>query len=281
MLFETEKQALEWYESEERVLTPAFIEALPWDQVRETAVKKVLVPILRYMRDVENFTTIYYEELVSGPTGKNPYIKRFMDRWKSEEPTHAALLHRFLHEAGFEDTTDVPAATPQDVPFGKKLVKPIKSLFTKLFGDHFGAVHMVWGAINEQCTLIGYKRLWERADHPVLEEILRAIVREEARHAFFYWSVARIHLLRAPFTRRLSRFVINRFWSPVGQGMKPKDEINHVIRFLFPDKDGVQFFHQHVNERIARLPGFAKLVRVTDRVAEVVPGRRYDALLRS
>jgi hypothetical protein len=38
---------------------------------------------------------------------------------------------------------------------------------------------MTFGAIHEMSTTQGYRRLIELADHPVLNHILRGIIREE------------------------------------------------------------------------------------------------------
>ena len=37
MNFETNKDVLEWYERQERTLTPEFISAIPWDKVKDAA----------------------------------------------------------------------------------------------------------------------------------------------------------------------------------------------------------------------------------------------------
>ena len=54
------------------------------------------------MRDVEILTDMYYAELRRTPTGKDPVISKFMERWGIEEMTHGELINRFLNEAGIE-----------------------------------------------------------------------------------------------------------------------------------------------------------------------------------
>ena len=267
MIFKTEQEALEWFEKDQRILTDQFIQTIPWHEVKNHPVAENLIPVLRYMRDIEACTEVYYQELCKSPTAKNKAIRRFMDRWSKEEPTHAELLHRFLSEAGIQEESW------KQTVFGSiskqyRVKAFLQMCLAHVVGKRFGAVHMVWGAINEYCTLIGYKRLWEKAKHPVLEYILRAIVREEARHAFFYWSVARIYLDRHRLMRPVTRFIINHFWSPVGQGIKPKEAANYLVKQLFDGKDGLDFIHIHVNQRIAQLPGLDDLIRITERIAE-------------
>ena len=99
-MFETDKDVLDWYERQPRALTRDFVDSIPWREVPNYALHRAFVPVLIYMRDVEYFTDIYYRELLRTPTGKDPVIRKFMDRWSVEENQHADLLNRFLNEAG-------------------------------------------------------------------------------------------------------------------------------------------------------------------------------------
>ena len=99
-MFETDKDVLDWYERQPRALTREFVDNIPWRDISNHALNAAFIPVLIYMRDVEYFTDIYYRELMRTPTGKDPVIKRFMDRWSVEENQHGELLNRFLAEAG-------------------------------------------------------------------------------------------------------------------------------------------------------------------------------------
>lgn len=267
MLFETEIDAINWYESQERVLTPAFLKTIPWDKVKDHPLDPAFIPTLVYMRDVERFTSLYNDELARTPTGKDPAIKRFMERWSQEEITHSDLLHRFLVEAGFPATERWYEEAKKRIPLTYRLSSHITPRITNLLGHHFTGVHMTWGAINELSTLTGYQRLWNLAKHPVLEYILTHIAREEASHSFFYWSVARVKLLQSTFRQQLAKFMVEKFWSPVGEGAKPVAESNAVIRTLFSGVEGLELMHQRVTRRIQQLPGLDTLQTVTDRIS--------------
>jgi hypothetical protein len=102
MVFETNKDVLDWYEKQTRTLTPEFIAAIPWNQVRNYPLNDRFIPVLLYMRDVETLTDMYHREMLWTPTGKDPDISKFMERWGLEETTHGEVLDRFLNEAGFE-----------------------------------------------------------------------------------------------------------------------------------------------------------------------------------
>ncbi len=268
-MFETESDVLTWYEAQPRALTDDFVSNIPWAEVRKHQLDPAFVPVLVYMRDVEAFTDIYYAELRRTPTGKSPVIKRFMDRWSVEEFQHAELLNRFLNEAGIPTSKSWFDEARAAIPFNYTFENRFYPLITNCFGAHFSAVHMAWGAINEMTTLQGYRRLWQLAKHPVLEHLLRAIAQEEAAHSKFYWNIARLKLQRSDFTRKLARTVISKFWTPVGQGTKPRQETNYLIATLFKGEDGVDFFDRNVNRKLKQLPGFAGVDAVTQRIARI------------
>lgn len=270
MTFETEQDVVHWFESEERVITPEFLASIPWHEVKNHSFKQEFVPVLLYMRDIERFTSMYYEELMQTPTGKNPSVKQFLDRWSTEEPLHGELLNRFLNEAGHETPTNWFEQAKANLTLGYRIKSFLQPLITNLMGRHFSSVHMTWGSIHELSTLSGYERLWRIAEHPVLEHILRAIVREEARHALFYWSVARIQLEQSKFRQQLSRFMVEHFWEPVGQGEKPASYTNLVISTLFKGQEGFDIIQQRINRRVSELPGFAGFTKVNDRLGPVV-----------
>lgn len=268
-MFETERDALKWYESEPRLITPEFVNSIPWQDVKNHPFDASFIPIMSYMRDVEVLTPLYHRELLNGPAGKIPAITSFMDRWQEEEPRHGELLNRFMEEAGYPSEKDWQKTTYANVPLGYRLKMPVQHMFTKVFGSNFGAVHMTWGAIQEYTTMTAYRRLWTLAKHPVLEHILKAIAREETRHALFYWSVARIQLRASSFRQRLARFLVENFWTPVGQGSKLKKDTDHVARTLFADESGLHLFDQSVTSRIASLPGFDQFTFVTEYVKRI------------
>jgi hypothetical protein len=102
MSFETKREVLDWYERQPRTLTDEFIGRIAWEDVKNYGLNEKFVPILLYMRDVEVLTDMYQRELRRTPTGKDPHISKFMERWGVEEITHGEVLNRFLNEAGIE-----------------------------------------------------------------------------------------------------------------------------------------------------------------------------------
>lgn len=269
MGFKTSKEVLNWYEKQERTLTNAFIAALPWHKVRETPLDEGLVPVLLYMRDVETLTDMYHGELLRTPTGRDPVISKFMERWGVEEVTHGEVLNRFLNEAGFETPSDWQARTRRAVPFSYRAHTYLLTSLTNLLGSNFTAAHMTFGAIHEMATAQAYRRMKVIAAHPVLSQILDGIIREEAAHTYFYRSVARIELEKSETSRRIARKVVDTFWEPVGRGSLATCRMEYSIATLFGEKDAIGQLNRAVTLRARQLPGFEGLTRVTQRIAGI------------
>jgi len=270
MSFETNRDVLDWYERQPRSLTKEFIGNINWSDVRNHPLDEKFIPVLLYMRDIETLTDVYYEELRRTPTGKDPIIRKFMERWSAEEQTHGELLNQFLNEAGIRTDTNWQNQVLSSVSTRYTVTNYLVTTLTNLVGKRFTATHMAFGAIHEMSTTQGYRRLSELAAHPVLSEILRGIIREESAHTHFYRSVARIELEKSEISQKLSRFLIKHFWTPVGSGAKSKDESDYTIHTLFSGDGGLDWIDNNVSRRIQGLPGFEGLTKVSDKIGEIV-----------
>ena len=279
MPFESKKDVLDWYERQERTLTPEFIDSIPWNDVRATPLDDSLVPVLFYMRDVESLTDMYYAELRRTPTGKDPCISKFMERWGVEETTHGELLDRFLNAAGYETDRNWREQVRRAVSRTYRANAYLITSLTNLIGGRFTATHMTFGAIHEMSTTQGYRRLIRLAKHPVLTRLLEGIIREESAHTNFYLNVARLELRQNETARRIARFVVDHFWAPVGQGSIPKQRTYYTIYKLFCDPEGIEWADKTVSKRVEKLPGFADLEVINRTVRHIKEaGSRIDGL---
>ena len=269
MNFETNKDVLDWYERQERVLTPEFISNIPWNKVRDHRIDEKLIPVLLYMRDVETLTDMYHRELLRTPTGKDPHISKFMERWGIEEITHGEVLNRFLNEAGVETDDNWQTQVRRDVTTSYNTISYMMMVLTNLIGKKFTATHMTFGAIHEMEAAQGYRRLIDLADHPVLTFIINGIIREESVHAQFYRSVARIELERNEFAQKMARWVIEHFWAPVGQGSLAKARTEYTIATLFAADNAIEGLDRTVTQRVRQLPGFDGITKITDTIGEI------------
>ena len=269
-MFETDKDVLDWYERQPRALSKEYVNSIRWNEIKNYPINPAFLPVLIYMRDIEYFTDMYYQELRRTPTGRDPVIRKFMDRWSIEELHHGNLLNRFLEEAGYPTGKNWQVEATKKIPRLYLLNAYLVDMASLPFGKHFHGAHMVWGAINEITAMNAYRRLSDLAGHPELKKLLMGIVQEESIHGSFYWNVARVKLGETKFSRDLARFIVGNFWSPVGQGAKPESDANYVMATLFAGEEGLKLFEQKVAKRIERLPGFSGFNGLTERVAPIV-----------
>ena len=269
MIFETNADVLNWYEKQPRIITNEFIESINWRDVKRFPLPSKFVPFMIYMRDVETLTEIYYQQLQRTPTGKDKIIGKFMERWGVEELTHGELLNRFLNEAGIKTDAAWQTRTKREIPWHYNVNSYLTTILTNCFGRTFTGVHMAYGAINEMSTLQGYRRLIELANHPILTQILKPILREESVHTQFYWNVARLELQRSEIAQKVAKYVIKKFWVPVGQGPKPASEANYTINTLFGDPQGLDWIDKNITQRIQQLPGFSGVNTINVRIKAI------------
>jgi Fatty acid desaturase len=118
----------------------------------------------------------------------------------------------------------------------------------------FAAVYLTIGAINELSTAIGYAALARRSGHPVLQDLLGRIQKDERRHFAFYYNSAREWLAGNQAAQRIDRFMLNRVWVPVGQGVKTQEEVDALALYLFDDEEGERAL-LGIDEKIGKLPG--------------------------
>lgn len=269
MHFETNKDVLDWYERQERSLTDEFLSSIPWHKVKDHEFDKRLIPVLFYMRDVETLTDMYHRELLRTPTGKDPHISKFMERWGVEEITHGEVLNRFLNELGVETDENWQAHVRRAVTTTYNAKAFLLSMITNLVGKRFTATHMTFGAIHEMEAALGYRRLIALGNHPVLTHIVNGIIREEAIHAQFYRSVARLELERNEFAQKMARWVIDHFWAPVGHGSLRPERTEYIVKTLFGCDDATESLDKTVSQRVRQLPGFADLNKINETIAHM------------
>jgi hypothetical protein len=278
MPFETKKDVLDWYERHPRTLTPEFISSIEWGRVKEYPLDKKFVPVLLYMRDVETLTDMYHRELKRTPTGRDPVIARFMERWGVEELTHGTVLNRFLNEAGIDTPKNWPQQVRHSVSMSYHTATFCITAITNLIGRKFTAAHMAFGAIHEYSTTQAYRRLGELAAHPILDQILQAIIREESLHANFYAKIAEIELAKDKFARRLARKLVEKFWKPVGQGSIEKERTEYAVALLFDGFEGIERIEKLITQRIRQFPGFEEVNVITERVKEICSRKSKELL---
>jgi hypothetical protein len=211
------------------------------------------VRCLRYMHDVEYHTTCYLRDLLNTRAHQDPEISTFLTMWSFEELWHGEALAAVLAAHG------EPAGVPRVATMRRRLrsylaVSPLLWMAISAATPHFLAIHMTFGVINEWTTQAGYARLAARAEHPVLNEVLRRIMRQEGRHIDFYLTRARQLLADSRKAQVATRRALRLVWEPVGAGVMPEGETRHLADHLFGDAAGREAVAR-IDRRIDRLPG--------------------------
>ncbi|MHB1930597.1 MAG: ferritin-like domain-containing protein [Acidimicrobiales bacterium] len=213
---------------------------------------------VRFMHDVEYHTVCYLRDLLVSPAHSDPEVTSFLSLWVFEEFWHGEALAAVLEAHGEQAGEARVAAMRRRLGWGERLRPLTMMAGSALAGADFVAVHMSWGAINEWTTQVGYSRLARRAGHPVLSELLGRIMRQEGRHIDFYASQAERRLAASLRARRLTRFALRHFWTPVGAGVMPVEETAHLAHYLLAGEEGLAAARR-IDRRVDHLPGLAGL----------------------
>ena len=251
-----------------RASTRVDLSTVEWDRIREHPVTTDEARCLTYMMDIETHTVVFLRDLLATRASFDPEVTAFLSCWVYEELWHGEAFSRFLGEAGFRVPPSYEGVTG-DAPFPTRFDRNqwIRRKFgTKGYFSHMGtllgsavfrdfvAVHMTWGAVNELGTLTGYHRIIAKTEHPVLIQLLQAIIKDERRHFAFYRAQARMRLARSRQARTITRWALEHLWAPVGTGVRPQSETDFVIHSLFGDADGMVAVKE-MEHTLGELPG--------------------------
>lgn len=245
--------SIERYKQESRKLDTAGVD---WDRVPESELSKGDLFCLHYMMDIENHVPLYLSHLLVTRACMDPVLTAFLAMWNYEELWHGENLGRLLNLYGIEfDTQERIAQIRANLGFQNSI-----SILTTMAGSwalkDFAAVYLSIGAINELSTATGYGALARKSGHPVLQDLLARITKDERRHFAFYYNSAKEWLTGNRAAQRIDRFMLDRVWVPVGQGVKSQEEVDALALYLFDDEEGEADLLA-IDEKIGKLPGLA------------------------
>lgn len=233
------------------------VEDIDFAAFRDDPLPPPLLRCLRYMHDVENHTSCYLRNLLNTRAHHDPQITTFLTLWNHEEFWHGEALGRVL--AAHEEPGGAPRVATMRARLGWRIsASPLLWMAFSAATTHFLAVHMTFGVLNEWTTQAGYVRLAAESRHPVLDELLRRIMRQEGTHIAFYRSRAVEQLEASAAAQRTTRRVLRSLWSPVGASVMPAEEARHLVRTLFSGPEGVAVA-ERIDRRVDALPGLAGL----------------------
>jgi rubrerythrin len=229
------------------------VEDIDWADVPNHPLSDEEVRVLQYFIDIETYTIIYLKELLSTPAALDTNITAFLGCWNYEEYFHGHNLERFLKAAGVAARKD-NGMVKKDENFLNKIWLLAMTAASKVLDWRFICVHMSWGALNELSTLMAYQQIIEKTRHPILQELCRRIIKDERRHFSFYYNQAKMRL-QDNFSRALTRRIMDKYWSVVGSGQKPDEDVNFIARYLFGDESGRRAAEE-MDRMMGALPGF-------------------------
>jgi rubrerythrin len=236
------------------------LSGIDWEKAKDSPLTKAEIRCLTYMIDVETYTIAYLRDLLNTHAIKDPEISDFLPCWAYEESYHGRALEKVLEASG----AGLDRHRPRSFQHSERLWESIKDLggiLISRLSEDFTAVHMTWGAIQELTTLTGYNQLARKSQNVVLIEVARRIIRDESRHFGFYYNKAKDRLSSSSKAQSLTNFLLKRFWTPVGAGIKPEADVDFITAYVFGDERGQQAAH-HVDATIAKLPGLEWFDRV-------------------
>lgn len=245
------------------------ISDIDFSRVKDHPVDPGEIRCLKYMMDIESHTLCYLRDLLNAGAGADPETADFLACWLYEESYHGRAIEKFVRAAGYELRANVcgqrlPSLSEKFENLGAKIIG-------KAFGKDFTTVHMTWGAIQEHSTLYGYTNMARKTKNPILADLLRRIAREESRHFGFYYYKAYQGLKKSEATRRLTSTLVRKFWTPVGEGVKPASETDFLLTYIFDGEDGREAIAR-IDKTMSRLPGLSWFNLMTR--------RNQDAFLR-
>ncbi|HEV8564647.1 MAG TPA: ferritin-like domain-containing protein [Actinomycetota bacterium] len=261
------------------------LSGVEWGRIGDHPLPPGEARCLTYMMDIESHTVIFLRDLLATRAAFDPDVTAFLSCWVYEELWHGEAFSRFLGEAGYEMAPAYEQLAADDAypsrrdrnawirrkAGAKGYFSHVGTLLGSAIFRDFVSVHMTWGAANELTTLTAYHRLIAKTRHPILVQMLHAVIKDERRHFAFYRTQARLRLARSRQARRITRFAMERLWAPVGTGVRPQSETDSVITHLFGDADGMVAVKE-MEATMAELPGLEATHFYTDAM-EAAAGR--------
>jgi len=232
------------------------VDDVDFDVFRAEPLDPDALRCLRYMHDVEHNTIIYLRDVLVTDAHLDHEITSFLTFWAFEEYFHGEAIGRVL-EAHGEPGSDQRVPQKRRSTLHDRIL-PVGTMVASRVTRHVPTVHMTWGAINEWTAQAAYGRLLARAQHPTLSTVLHRIMKQEGRHIDFYASQAGRRLDGDRRAQRITRWALQKFWTPVGAGINDSDDVRFMARYLFGGPEG-QKAATRIDRCIDRLPGLSGL----------------------
>jgi hypothetical protein len=171
-----------------------------------------LAQILHVAALLEEDTAITVHQGSSLGLDRSADLGEFLPQWALEEAEHGRALRFLLQYQDYES----PERSQQSTALRRRAVAriPVRAL-ARLPETSF--LFCVLGAASEYVATVIYAELAKQSDEIPVEQLLRSIARQEARHFAFFLGAARLRGNRlATWNAHVARRVLRSIWEPIG-----------------------------------------------------------------
>ena len=248
------------------------IEDLDWALARKVGLTADEVESLQFFADIESQTVYYFLEVAKLQVVRDPELLTFLTMWNYEEYFHSHAITRLMQECGVavENATDRSTKIRAGARFKAKFEDFAQSLMAKVVPKRFVSLWMFWGALQECLTTQAYEEMIRKTANPVLAEMFRRIAKQERRHFAYYFNQARDRLVDNKRNQKFCRYIVRKFYAPVGSGVKTDGAAAELVARLFPG-DRIFEVMSYIEKRMAQLPGMEGLDACTKWAAKIQP----------
>ncbi len=248
------------------------IEDLDWELARKHGLTPKEIENLKFFADIESQTVYYFLEVAKLQVARDPELLTFLTMWNYEEYFHSHAITRLMQECGVEvePATERSTRVRAGARLKAKLEDFAQTVMAKVMPKRFVALWMFWGALQECLTTQAYEEVIRTTQNPVLAEMFRRIAKQEHRHFAYYFHQAREKLAGSRRNQRFCRYIVQKFYAPVGSGVKDDGQAAALVAGLFP---GTRIFEvmSYIERRMAQLPGMTGLDACTKWAAKIQP----------
>ncbi|HEY1556212.1 MAG TPA: ferritin-like domain-containing protein [Kofleriaceae bacterium] len=248
------------------------IEDLDWALAKKIGLTAQEVESLKFFADIESQTVYYFLEVARLHVARDPELLTFLTMWNYEEYFHSHAITRLMQECGVqvESATERSTRIHAGARLRAKLEEIAESIMARFVPQRFVALWMFWGTLQECLTTQAYEEIIRSTKNPVLAEMFRRIAKQERRHFAYYFGQARDRLEGNPRNQKFCRYIVQKFYAPVGAGVKNPAQTAALVANLFP---GQRIFEvmSYIERRMAQLPGMAGLDACTKWAHKIQP----------
>jgi len=248
------------------------IEDLDWELARKHGLSAAEVESLQFFADIESQTVYYFLEVAKLQVVRDPELLTFLTMWNYEEYFHSHAITRIMLECGVkvENATDRSTKVRAGARFKAKFEDWAQGMMAKFMPKRFVSLWMFWGALQECLTMQAYEEVIRNTNNPVLAEMFKRIAKQERRHFAYYFNQARDRLADNRKNQKFCRYIVNKFYAPVGGGVKTDAEGAALVAKLFPG-ERIYEVMSYIERRMGQLPGMQGLTACSDWAEKIQP----------